>query len=110
TRSLAATAVEGGHIHVNGSRVKPSYKVKIDDQLRVTRSAFKQEIIVRAISEKRGSASIAQKLYQETEDSLANREMLVTQRKILNQAMPRSAKKPNKHDRRKIRKIIGKTD
>jgi ribosome-associated heat shock protein Hsp15 len=110
TRSLAAAAVEGGHVHVNGSRVKPSYKIKIDDQLRVTRPAYKQDIIVIAMSDRRGSATIAQQLYQETRDSLEQREMLSAQRKILNQNLPRSAKKPNKHERRKIRKIIGKAD
>ena len=110
TRSLATTAIEGGRVHVNGSRVKPSYKVKINDQLRVTRPAYKQDLVVLGISEKRGSATIAQTLYQETDESMAQRQMLSTQRKILNQNLPRSSKKPNKHERREIRKIIGKDD
>ena len=95
---------------MNGSRVKPSYKIKIDDQLRVTRPAYKQDIIVIAMSDRRGSATVAQQLYQETTESLEQREMLSAQRKILNQNLPRSVKKPNKHERRKIRKITGKAD
>ena len=97
-------------MHVNGSRVKPSHKLKVSDELRVTRPVFKQDVIVLAMSERRGSATEAQKLYQETEESIAQREMNAAQRKILNQSMPRATKKPNKHERRKIRKVIGKSD
>ena len=108
TRSLATTAIEGGRVHVNGSRVKPSYKIKPNDQLRVTRPAYKQDIIVLAISDKRGPATTAQTLYQETDESLSRRQMLTAQRKILNQNLPGTGKKPNKHERKKIRKILGK--
>ena len=108
TRSLATSAVEGGHVHVNGSRVKPSYRLKVNDKLRLTRSGFKQEVIVLAMSERRGSATEAQKLFLETEESITQREMHATQRKILSQTIPRSIKKPNKRERRKIRTIMGK--
>lgn len=108
TRSLATSAVEGGRVHVNGVRVKPSYRLKINDEIRITRPAYKQDVIVIDLSEKRGPAIEAQKLYQETEQSIVQREMNASQRKILNQSLPHSNKKPNKHERRKIRKMIGK--
>ncbi|MEM8844939.1 MAG: S4 domain-containing protein [Pseudomonadota bacterium] len=108
TRSLATSAVEGGRVHVNGVRVKPSYRLKINDEIRITRPAYKQDVIVIDLSEKRGPATEAQKLYQETEQSIVQREMNASQRKILNQSLPHSNKKPNKHERRKIRKMIGK--
>ena len=109
TRNVAANAVDGGRVHVNGQRVKPSYRVKIDDVLRVTRADFKQEITVCGIAKQRRSASEVQKLYRESEDSVAQRELTVAQRKILNQGLPRTLNKPNKHQRQKIRQMIGKS-
>lgn len=108
TRSLATNAVEGGRVHVNTQRVKASYRVKINDHVRVSKSSIKQDIIVLGLSDQRRSASEAQSLYKETEDSIAEREMNAMQRKIMNQGMPQSHKKPNKHERRKIRQITGK--
>jgi ribosome-associated heat shock protein Hsp15 len=108
TRSLATTAVEGGHVHVNSHRVKASYRVKTSDILQIKKSSVKHEVVVQALSDRRGSASQAQELYTETQESIEQRELFQTQRKLLNQAMPRSVSKPNKHDRRKIRKVIGK--
>jgi len=110
TRNMASNAVDGGRVHVNGQRVKPSYRIKVDDQLLITRVDVRQEIRVCEISDKRRSASEAQQLYKESEDSITQREMSAEQRKILNQGMPRSYKKPNKHERQKIRKMLGKTN
>lgn len=108
TRSLATAAVEGGHVHVNNHRVKASYRVKANDMLLIKKSSVKHEVLVQAMAERRGSASQAQQLYVETQESIEQRELFVTQRKLLSQSMPRSAGKPNKHDRKKIRKVIGK--
>ena len=109
TRSIATNAVDGGRVHVNGQRVKPSYRVKIDDVLLVTRTGFRQEILVSGISVTRGSASQAQESYRETEKSVAQRELSAAQRKILNQGLARTFKKPNKHERQKIREMLGKS-
>ncbi|MFK8026760.1 MAG: RNA-binding S4 domain-containing protein [Gammaproteobacteria bacterium] len=109
TRNLAAHAVDGGRVHVNGKRIKPSYRVKIGDVVLVTRPDSKQEVLVTALSSQRRSASEAQELYQEGEDSIAQRELATAQRKILNQGLPRSFKKPNKHERQKIRAMLGKS-
>tara|TARA_R110002074_G_scaffold49284_4_gene125746 strand:- start:374 stop:778 length:405 start_codon:yes stop_codon:yes gene_type:complete len=109
TRSIATSAVEGGRVHVNGHRVKPSYRVRIDDVLLITRPDHKQEVTVCGIAAQRRSASEAQKLYCESEQSVAQRELIAAQRKILNQGLPRTFRKPNKHDRQKIRTMLGKS-
>ena len=108
TRSLATEAVDGGRVHVNSQRVKPSYRVKIDDCISVKRSSLRQDVIVQAISDKRAAASIAQTLYCETEASLKQREINRVQRKILNQSLPRHDSKPDKHARRRLRSMKGK--
>ena len=108
TRSLATNAVEGGRVHVNGKRTKPSYRVKVNDVVSVTRPDCKQEVVVSGVATQRRSASEAQLLYRESDESVAQRELTATQRKILNQGMPRTFKKPNKHERQKIREMMGK--
>lgn len=109
TRSIATDAVEGGRVHVNGQRTKASYRVKIGDVVTLTKPVYKQEVMVRGINNQRRPASEAQTLYEETEESAAQRELLTAQRKILSQGLPRVFKKPNKHDRKKIREMIGKS-
>lgn len=108
-RSMATAAVEGGRVHMNAKRVKPSYRVKIDDVLLLSTPQLKQEVVVCGIASQRRSASEAQSLYRESEESVAQRKLAATQRKILNQGIPRVFKKPNKHERRKIREMIGKS-
>ena len=67
TRSLAAQAVDGGKVSLNGQRPKPAKEVKTGDALEVRIGAFVFDIAVRALSEKRGPAPEAAKLYEETE-------------------------------------------
>lgn len=109
TRNMAAAAVDGGKVHVNQQRVKPSYRVKINDILLLSRTGFRQEITVRAIASNRRGAKEARWLYEESAQSIALREHHVEQRKILNQAMPSSTGRPGKHERQKIRQMLGKT-
>lgn len=108
TRSLAVNAVNGGKVHVNGQRVKSSRPIQIGDQLEITRGQHKAVVIVEALSEKRGPATEAQKLYQETPKSIEERELKIQQRKLLNASIPTAKGKPDKHQRREIRKVIGK--
>lgn len=108
TRSLATDAVEGGRVHVNSQRVKPSYRVKMDDCISVKKSSQRQDVRVLAITDKRAAASIAQTLYRETQASVERRELARVQRKILNQALPQHDSKPDKHARRRIRSMKGK--
>ncbi len=108
TRALASKAVDGGKVHLNGHRVKSSRPIQIGDQLEVTRSQIKTIVEVIGLSDKRGPAKEAQLLYEETIESIQQRELNSQQRKILNASMPRSKGKPDKHQRKQIRKVSGK--
>jgi len=78
TRKLATEAVQGGHVHVvdqnKGSRVKPSRSLAMGETLVITKGLYQFTIEVLQLSDKRGSATIAQQLYQETAESIAQRE------------------------------------
>ncbi len=79
TRSLAADAVEGGKVTMQGARLKPAKAVGIGDILEIRVGKFHYEVEVLALSNKRGGAPEAQKLYRETEASRARREELAAQ-------------------------------
>ena len=100
TRKLSTEAIQGGHVHVNGVRGKPARQVSIGDELAITRGIYTYKIEVIELSDKRGSASIAQKLYKETEDSIKQRETIQLQRK--NQLILAPKKRPDKRERAKI--------
>ncbi len=108
TRSLAATAVNGGKVHVNGCRVKSSKLIQVDDRLEVTRNQIHAVLLVADISDKRGPAIQAEKLYQETAESIQKRELFSQQKKLLNAGMPGTKGKPDKHQRKKLRQASGK--
>ena len=108
TRALAVEAVIGGHVHVNGQRVKPSRDVHIGDELKISKTPYVFVISVRALSAKRGSATIAQTLYKENADSMQQREQLHEQRKLLAAANPQPARRPDKRERRKIIRFVNK--
>ncbi len=110
TRALASQAVTGGKVHLNGQRIKPSRPVKINDCYQLQRGYERFEVIVRQLSGKRGSASIAQTLYVETEDSITKREIESEKRKLAAMQRPHSDHRPNKQERRKIRRFTGKLD
>ena len=74
TRSLAQQAVAGGRVQLNGDRTKPAHEVKLSDQVVVRVSDWRWEIKVKALSDKRGPADEARKLYEETAASRAERE------------------------------------
>ena len=107
TRSLAADAVEGGKVHLNGARVKPAKTVHAGDTLKIRIGQVEYDVIVRGLSGRRGPAPEAAKLYEETEASRAAREALVSQLKA--QSVPGSELKgrPTKRDRRQIHRFTG---
>lgn len=109
TRALATTAVNGGKVHLNGQRVKPSRPVKLQDCYQIHRGNERFEIIVTGLSSRRGSASVAQTLYEETEASQLQRQSDTENRKLAALQRPQSDYKPNKQERRKIRQFTGKT-
>lgn len=74
TRSLAAGAVSGGRVHVNGVAVKPSREVAPGDRLEISIEFVRRTVIVRGAAERRVSAAVAADLYEETRESIAERE------------------------------------
>ncbi|MBT8141604.1 MAG: RNA-binding protein [Gammaproteobacteria bacterium] len=105
TRKLATEAVLGGKVHVNGARVKASHAVKTDDVLQITRSQETWQVQVCGIPARRGPAKEAQTMYTETEDSLAKRMMQSDLRRAERVARPREEVRPDKHQRKRLRKL-----
>ena len=104
TRALAAEAIDGGKVDVNDARVKRAKLVQVGDQVRVRQTPFEHVVMVRGISEKRGPASVAATLYEETAESKAKREALATQIR----SMPHDdwdSGRPTKRDRREIQRF-----
>lgn len=102
TRHLAAEAINGGHVHHNGNRVKPSRVVKIADTLTIHKTPFTFEITIEGLSVRRGPAKEAQLLYTEREESIKKREVLAAQRKLDAAQFPHSERRPDKRNRRRI--------
>ena len=103
TRSIARDAIEGGKVHLNGERVKVSKEIRVGMELTI-RQGFEQKTVqIKALSAVRGGAPIAQQLYEETEVSIARRELLSSQRKLHNLARPEH--RPSKKDRRDINRF-----
>lgn len=82
TRSLATEAVKGGRVHINGIAVKPSREVAQGDEIQLTVGPIRRTVIVRGAAERRVSASEAAKLYDETEESIAERERQAELRRL----------------------------
>jgi len=109
TRSLAAEAIDRGRITVNGHRVKPAKIVAIGDMLTIRINNFQYDIEIFGLSNKRGSATQAQQLYKETEESRKQRELLAARLKA--QPQPFFTKsRPTKRDRREIERFISIQD
>jgi len=108
TRSLAAQATSGGHVALNGNRVKPARMVQVGDMLEIRQGFFEYTVRILALSEHRGPAVVARALYEETEASQAKREQVRTERKALNLQGSQPDRRPDKHERRKIRQFLKK--
>jgi ribosome-associated heat shock protein Hsp15 len=107
TRSLAADAVGGGKVEVNGERAKPAKAVKPGDEIRLRLGPYEHVLIIRQLSERRGPASAAQALYEETHASRDARERLAAQLKMAPAAFVYEEKgRPTKKDRRDLSRLI----
>ncbi len=107
TRALAAEALDGGKVEVNGERAKRSKLVQVGDRVRLRNAAMEWQLTVRAIAERRGSAQIAQTLYEELADSQARRLALQEQLRSMPNAFAHGESRPGKQDRRAIRRLKG---
>ena len=102
TRSLAAEAVSGGRVEINGQRVKPSKEVRPGDEVEVTTGPYRRVVIVQALAERRGPAKEAALLYEETQESIAARERIAAQRRLEAAPRPAPGGRPTKRDRRRL--------
>ncbi len=100
TRSLATAAVDGGKVRLNDERTKPSRNVKEGDTLDIDNGSTEWQVVVKALAEKRGSASIAQTLYAETEESIRRRQQESERRKYFHEPSAAIKGRPTKRDRR----------
>jgi len=102
TRSLAATAVLGGRVHVNGERVKPAKLVHAQDTLEISKGTERWTVTVTQLADRRGSATSAQALYAETEGSRTAREQLALERRFTRALGSDLGARPTKQARRRI--------
>ena len=107
TRAKAKDAIDGGKVHLGGNRCKPSKEVVVGDTLKITQGYDEKTIIVQQVSEKRGSAPIAQTLYLETPESEEKRAVIAQQRKAAG-AHIMSEGRPTKKNRRLIHQFRDK--
>ncbi len=107
TRSLAADAVESGKVTINEARIKPAKAIGVGDRLDIRLGQYHFEIVVLALSNRRGPAPEAQKLYRESDASRARRAEIAANLKALPQ--PTFKGRPTKRDRRDIERFETKT-
>ncbi len=105
TRSLARTMIDGGKVHYNGQRSKPSKQVEVGALIRLRQGNDEKEVVVLELSEHRGKAEQAQRLYRETEDSIKKRDKNAEARKLNSQFAPSPERRPDKKERRTLLKI-----
>jgi len=105
TRSLATNAIEGGKIHVENQRVKPSRIIQLNQHITIQIGLVEKTIIVRGISTQRRPFSEASQLYEETPESILKREQLKEQRQFEPQM---HSGRPTKKDRRLIHQFLNK--
>ncbi|OCG72269.1 heat-shock protein [Gilliamella sp. Occ3-1] len=105
SRSLAREMVDGGKVHYNGQRTKPSKLVEVGAILTLRQGSDQKTVRVLAISEQRRTAIEAQQLYKETPDSITKREKIAQARKLNALTMPHPDRRPDKKERRNLIKF-----
>jgi ribosome-associated heat shock protein Hsp15 len=108
TRGLASEAIAGGKVQVNGDRAKRARPVQPGDELRIRQGQYEHHVVVRALSARRGPASVAAELYEETPASRAAREAMALQLKSLHAAFVPDKGRPTKKDRRELGRLKGR--
>jgi len=108
TRTQAGEAVDGGKVQLNGQRAKPARTVHIGDLVRVRKGPYEYRLEVTGLSERRGPAAEAARLYRESEDSRTARETLALQMKNDPWARAATTGRPTKKERRDLEKFRGR--
>lgn len=107
TRSLATAAIDAGHVRVNGERVKPARDLRTGDSVRVHNAGGEFAVTVLVLSEHRGSATIAQTLYAETDASRDARIALNLAHRPVADPAEQIVARPTKKDRRALDRFRG---
>lgn len=100
TRSQATDAVDAGRVRLGGERLKPARAIKPGDLLQIDNGSTAWEVEVRALADKRGSAELAQKLYEETAASVQKRQQESERRRLFREPAQEIKGRPTKRDRR----------
>ena len=107
TRSLAAKAVDGGRVRLNGEGAKPARALKAGDELAIRVGELEWVVEVKALSRQRGPAAQAALLYAEREDSRARRQAAIALRRARPHPAALVKGRPTKRDRRLIHRFTG---
>ncbi|WP_353266176.1 RNA-binding S4 domain-containing protein [Gemmatimonas sp.] len=107
TRALAAEAVDGGKVDVNGDRAKRAKQLQVGDEVRLRQGPVEWVLTVRDVAGRRGSADIARGLYDETDEGRRKRELVTEQLRNMPSAFSYGDSKPGKRDRRALRRLKG---
>jgi ribosome-associated heat shock protein Hsp15 len=102
TRGAATEAVVGGHVQVNGARVKPAREVVAGDRLEIRRAQQRWTVIVKGVADRRGPASVAATLYEETPESAEERRRHADERRLARPLGADLSERPTKRDRRRL--------
>lgn len=107
TRALAAEAIDGGKVDVNGDRAKRAKMIQAGDVVRLRQGPVEWVLRVRDVAGRRGSADVARQLYDETDEGRRKREIVVEQLRSMPTAFSYGDSKPGKRDRRVLRRLKG---
>ena len=103
TRSLACDEIDKGRVALNGQTAKPAREVKPGDMVQMRQGPQVRTVVVLGLSAQRGPAPVAQQLYQETTESIENRQQLALQQRYAREpALSLAQGRPTKRDRREL--------
>ncbi|CDG19712.1 Heat shock protein 15 [Xenorhabdus poinarii G6] len=105
TRSIAREMIEGGKVHYNGQRSRPGKRVELNAEIKLRQGNDEKTVVVLALNSHRRRAVEAQQLYQETAESIMNREKTALARKMNALTMPHPDRRPDKKERRTLIKF-----
>jgi ribosome-associated heat shock protein Hsp15 len=102
TRGAATEAVAGGRVTVNDERAKPAREVRVGDAVEVSAGAARRTVVVRGLADRRGPASVAATLYEETPESVERRKQLAAEERLSRALGADLGARPTKQDRRRL--------
>jgi ribosome-associated heat shock protein Hsp15 len=108
TRAIAQEAIAGGKVLCNGERPKPAREVHLGDEIRLRLGPYEHVIRVRELTPRRGPATQAQRMYEETAESVAARALLAEQFRAASALNPRAGWTDSKKERRDVRRVRGR--